>query len=66
MASGFLSEAQRTKWRQLVSDGKVTQRQFYLRESASAKNLPSRATPRHRTVGASRAPAEATFNNRRY
>lgn len=67
MASPFISKAQRDKWQQLVEEGHITQAQYDARQKATGDiSLPPRAKPRHRTVGASRAPAEAKINNRRY
>lgn len=63
---GFVSEAQRRKWIQLLNEGRVTQAQFDARENASDESLPERATPRHRTVGPSRAPDAQKFGNTRY
>lgn len=61
------SDAQRTKWRQLVNEGRVTQAQFDVREQETGdQSLPERTTPRTRTVGASRSAAEAKLGNRRY
>jgi hypothetical protein len=56
---GFASRAQRTHWEQMVAEGKVTAAQFAARDLHSPSALPERASPRHRTVGASRAPAVA-------
>lgn len=55
MADGFVSQAQKDKWTQLLGEGKVTQAQFDARDQASPKNLPVRGTPRKHTVGASRS-----------
>ena len=55
MADGFVSEAQRKKWGQLLSEGRVTQAQYDARAENSPDVLPPRAAPRRRTVGASRA-----------
>ena len=63
---GFKSEAQRKKWKQLVNEGRVSQAQYDAREEDSPDKLPSRATPRKRTVGPSRAPDAAKINDRRY
>jgi hypothetical protein len=61
------SEAQRTKWAQLVNEGRVTQEQFDAREQETGDEaLPERATPRKRTVGPSRSAGEARFGDRRY
>ena len=60
MGQGFVSHAQRRKWEQLRDEGRVTSDQFAARESETPKNLPERAKPRIRTVGASRAAATAT------
>lgn len=71
-ATPFQSLAQGRKWQQLLDEGRVTQEQFDRRAQASqGLALPERATPRQRTVGASRAPAESKFatamkNSRRY
>lgn len=66
MADGFVSEAQRRKWTQLVSEGRVTQAQFDQRDEASPESLPDRATPRRRTVGPSRSADAAKINDQRY
>lgn len=66
MADGFRSEAQRDKWKQLVSEGKVTQAQFDQREADSPEALPPRATPRKRTVGPSRSFDAAKIGQTRY
>lgn len=67
MATGFVSTAQRTKWVQLLAEGRVTQAQFDTRDAASGdQSLPERASPRTRTVGPSRSPAESKLNDRRY
>lgn len=63
---GFVSVAQRTKWIQLLNEGRVTQEQFDARDKASDDSLPSRAMPRHRTVGPSRAPDAQKFGKTRY
>jgi hypothetical protein len=63
---GFVSQAQRKKWQQLVNDGRVTQEQYDVREKASPRSLPVRATPRTRTVGPSRSADAAKLNDRRY
>lgn len=61
------SEAQRTKWQQLVNEGHVTQRQFDVREKETGDiSLPERFTPRKRTVGPSRSAGEARFGDRKY
>jgi hypothetical protein len=61
------SEAQRTKWAQLVNEGRVTQEQFDVREKETGdESLPERTVPRKRTVGPSRSAAESKFNDRRY
>lgn len=63
----FASISQRTKWEQLVQQGKITQAAFDAREAASeGLNLPQRAEPRVRTVGPSRAPTMQKLDNRRY
>lgn len=66
-APPFRSLAQRRKWEQFVGEGRITQAQFDARAKATGTApLPERAAPRIRTVGASRAPAEAKLNDRRY
>lgn len=63
----FKSDAQRAKWQQLLSEGKVTQDAYDTREQETGDTpLPPRATPRRRTVGASRSAAEAKIGNGRY
>jgi hypothetical protein len=60
---GFKSEAHRNKWKQLVAEGKVTQAAYDVRDKETGDiNLPERASPRKRTVGASRAPAQSQFD----
>lgn len=66
MGEGFRSKAQRTKWEQLVRDGRVTQAQFDRRDEESDDSLPDRATPRRRTVGPSRSADAAKINDERY
>lgn len=67
MAYPFVSRAQREKWQQMVDEGRISQDQYDARDHATGDvALPDRATPRRRTVGASRAPAEAKLNDRRY
>jgi hypothetical protein len=66
MTRPFVSEAQRTKWKQLVDEGRVSQAQYDDRESRSQPALPPRASPRQRTVGPSRAPDAAKLGKGRY
>ena len=63
---GFVSQAQRIKWQQLVHEGKVTQAQFDARNEETAKQIPVRAKPRVRTVGPSRSADAAKLNDTRY
>ncbi len=63
----FRSEMQREKWKELVSEGRVTQEQFDARDAETdVENLPLRAPARQRTVGPSRAPQMQKLKNRRY
>lgn len=65
--TGFKSQAQMRKWEQLVSEGKVTQAQFDARaKEAEGVSLPERTSPRHRTVGPSRAPDAQKLGKTRY
>jgi hypothetical protein len=69
MAEPFKSAAQQKKWQELVATGKVTQVQYDAKQAASQDvTLPERASPRRRTVGPSRAPAQAKLTglNGRY
>lgn len=63
---GFVSEAQRRHWQQLVAEGKVTQAQFDARAAETRGPLPERASPRHRTVGPSRSTDAAKIRQTRY
>jgi hypothetical protein len=65
-AQGFASQAQRDKWKQLVSEGHVTQEQYDAKEALSPPNLPQRAAPRRRTVGPSRSADAAKIGDTRY
>jgi hypothetical protein len=66
-AKSFASIAQREKWKTLLQEGKVNQDQWDARESATnVKMLPPRATPRARTVGASRSFDAAKPGHERY
>jgi len=62
----FKSIAQKQKWGQLLSEGKVTQAQYDTRENETTGPLPERAAPRRRTVGASRSADAAQFGKLRY
>ncbi len=64
--AGFKSQAQREKWLQLVQDGKVTQEQFDARALDTPDDIPERASPRVRTVGASRSTDAAQMGKTRY
>jgi hypothetical protein len=64
--AGFVSEAQRIKWKQLVHEGKVTQAQYDARNEETDTQIPVRAKPRVRTVGPSRSADAAKLNNTRY
>lgn len=67
MSKAFQSEAQRRKWEQLVNEGRVSQAQFDERAKETGDTqLPERAAPRKRTVGASRAPDAAQFGKTLY
>lgn len=66
MADGFKSHAQRDHWKTLVTAGKVTQAQYDARDQATPADVPTRAAPRTRTVGPSRAPDAAKIGNTRY
>lgn len=63
---GFVSQAQRRKWEQLVNEGRVTQEQFDARELETDETIPERAKPRKRTVGPSRSADAAKINDTRY
>jgi hypothetical protein len=64
--AGFRSQAQRKKWGELVSEGKVTQEQYNAREMDTPPDVPERTTPRVRTVGASRSTDAAQVGKTRY
>jgi hypothetical protein len=64
----FRSQAQLAKWKDLVTEGRVSQAQFDARlaETDQPDALPERAAPRPRTVGPSRAFQEQKLTNTRY
>lgn len=63
----FASQAQQTKWVELLQQGKVSQASYDARAKASEGiDLPLRAPARQRTVGPSRAPAQAKLGKLRY
>jgi hypothetical protein len=63
---GFVSLAQRRKWEQLRDEGRVTVEQFQARELETPADVPERASPRTRTVGASRSTDAAQVGKTRY
>lgn len=63
----FASLAQRSHWKMLLEEGKISADQFDAREAASAGiALPARSTPRNRTVGKSRAADAAKIGKTLY
>lgn len=64
--AGFKSEAQRQKWKELLSEGRVSQEQFDQRELDTEPDIPERARPRNRTVGPSRSTDAAKVGKTRY
>lgn len=63
---GFVSQAQRRKWEQLLHEGRVTQEQFDARAAETEDDIPERAKARNRTVGPSRSADAYKVNDRKY